>query len=275
MSGHAEEIRKGERFQFGANWQEFLSTLNEERIREAQSSLMEMIGLDSLAGKRFLDVGSGSGLFSLAARNLGAEVVSFDYDPQSVACTNRLKTIYHEDDRAWSVHQGSVLDRAFLESLGSFDIVYSWGVLHHTGNMLQSLENAIIPLADQGILFIAIYNDQGMQSRLWGKVKKTYCSGLTGRLSVQALFVPVFFLQAVMIGLLRYQNPFGVFNHYKTKRGMSVKYDWIDWLGGYPFEVAKPEEIFRFYKKRGLVLENFTTTNKIGCNQFVFKKTAD
>ncbi len=48
--------------------------------------------METLAGNSFLDVGSGSGLFSLAAMRLGADRVhSFDYDPQSVGCTKELK----------------------------------------------------------------------------------------------------------------------------------------------------------------------------------------
>jgi len=144
------------RFQFGKNWQRFLSILDEERISEAERSLKEMLEIDNLHGKTFVDIGSGSGLFSLAARRLGAKVHSFDYDPVSVACTKELKRRYFNDDSKWSIEQGDVLDKAYIESLGQFDIVYAWGVLHHTGAMWQALEN-IIPLVGKGgRLFISI-----------------------------------------------------------------------------------------------------------------------
>src|ERR1044072_5239228 len=100
-----------------------------------------MLEVDNLLGKKFLDVGSGSGLFSLAARRLGAQVHSFDYDPQSVACTGELRRRYFPDDLHWVVQQGSVLDQGYLASLGSFDVVYAWGVLHHTGAMWRALDN--------------------------------------------------------------------------------------------------------------------------------------
>src|SRR5213592_354584 len=107
-TGHADEIGRGERFEFGDNWRRFLDVVDDARIAAAERSLEEMLGRGSLADKRFLDIGSGSGLFSLAARRLGARRVhSFDYDPQSVACTRELRRRYLPEDPAWTIERGS------------------------------------------------------------------------------------------------------------------------------------------------------------------------
>ncbi len=136
-----QELATGERFAFGENWARFLTLLDEDRIHMAEDSLKRMLGVENLHDKSFLDIGSGSGLFSLAARRLGARVHSFDYDPQSVACTHELKQRYFPNDAHWQIEEGSALDQNYLSALGQFDVVYSWGVLHHTGAMWEALGN--------------------------------------------------------------------------------------------------------------------------------------
>lgn len=272
MTGYATEVSQGERFGFGANWTRFLSVLNDERIEEAKSSLKRMLNVESLDGKTFLDVGSGSGLFSLAGRLLDARVHSFDYDPQSVACTAELKRRYFPDDD-WIVESGSVLDRDYLSSLGQFDVVYSWGVLHHTGRMWEALGNVALLVKHDGQLFIAIYNDQGRASMIWLTVKKVY-NMLPSGLRVLVL-IPSFmrlWLPTIIRDLVG-GRPFRTWKTYLKERGMNPWRDVVDWVGGYPFEVAKPEEIFEFFKKKGFVLVKLKTCGGgHGCNEFVFRK---
>ncbi|MGH7172722.1 MAG: class I SAM-dependent methyltransferase [Gemmataceae bacterium] len=269
------EVLAGERFEFGKNWQRFLSVLNEDRVREAQRSLGSMLGVSTLAGKTFLDIGSGSGLFSLAAMRLGAERVhSFDFDPQSVACARELRRRYFDGCDRWTVEQGSVLDVDYLRCLGEWDIVYSWGVLHHTGDMWAALRNVAPLVRASGTLFLAIYNDQGGVSRVWKAIKHAYNKHLLTRWLISGLVIPFFFLLGgLVVDLLRMRNPLTRYREYKNHRGMSWVHDWFDWLGGYPFEVARPEEIFDFYRRQGFVLERLKTVGgRLGCNEFVFRK---
>jgi len=268
-----QEVTRGERFQFGRNWRSFLGVLNDERIAEAEKSLAQMLGTHAVKNKRFLDIGSGSGLFSLAARRLGARAHSFDYDPDSVACARELKRRYFPDDPDWTIEQGSVLDHDYMAFLGQFDVVYAWGVLHHTGNMALALENAGKAVARDGKLYVAIYNDQGWKSRRWRKIKRLYCSGVAGKWAVSAVFIPYFSGAGLGVDIVKGQNPLTRYSEYKRSRGMSRVHDWFDWLGGYPFEVAKPEDIIHWFIDRGFVLKRLKTCGGgLGCNEFVFQR---
>jgi len=201
-------------------------------------------------------------------------VHSFDYDPNSVGCTQELRRRYFPNDPQWIVEQGSALDVDYVASLGKFDVVYSWGVLHHTGDMWTALANAARPVAEHGMLFIAIYNDQGSHSIRWTKTKRLY-----NRLPKGLRFLvvwPSFWVlnwRTLVKDTLRLQ-PLKSFREYgQGARGMSFWQDVIDWVGGYPFEVATPEQIFDFYRQRGFELTRLRTVGgSLGCNEFVFRK---
>ncbi len=266
-----EEVDQGQRFEFGKNWSKYLASVDENRLTLAGESLRQTLGVDTLQNLSLLDIGCGSGIFSLAAFRLGAKVTSFDFDPQSVACTRSVKEAHAPGTRDWVIKEGSILDEGFVGSLGKFDIVYSWGVLHHTGQMWKALKNAASSVKPGGKLLIAIYNDQGVASRRWAAVKKLY-----NRLPFGLKFlilIPAFirlWLPVLLVDLLRCR-PFKSWTEYSKNRGMRPYRDVVDWVGGYPFEVAKPEEIFSFHKHLGFTLEKLTTcAGGLGCNEYLF-----
>lgn len=270
----AIEIINKTRFNFGANWEEFYAWIDEQRIDVARESLQDLFPNQDFAGKRFVDVGCGSGLFSLAAQRLEADVYSFDYDAVSVACTEQLKEQFGRPER-WQIERGSVLDENFINSLGEFDLVYSWGVLHHTGHMYRAIESAMQLVKPGGLICVALYNDQGPRSKTWLKIKRLY-NELPEVL--RPALIGICWLRlwgpTHLRDLLRFK-PMETWREYMNNsvRGMSPWHDLVDWVGGLPFEVAKPEEVIEFFKAREFTLEKLTTcAGGHGCNQYVFSR---
>lgn len=259
------------RFGFGKNWLSFVDVIDEVRIMAARDSLLKALHLRTLSGLTFLDIGCGSGLFSLAACQLGARVRSFDYDQDSVLATTELRRRFAADSD-WLIEQGSILNPEFVSSLGSFDIVYAWGVLHHTGDLWRAIDTTIRTVAPSGLLYVSVYNDQGLPSRMWRDVKRRYNS--SGELT-RAMLVA-----GSAVYLHRHQPLHTLRRAVRRRgdavtlrpRGMSRRHDLVDWVGGYPFEVAKPDEVFAFVVRSGFELQYLKTVGGgLGCNEFVFR----
>ena len=252
------------RFKFGRNWKAFTRHVDEQRIDDARGSLTRLTGLTDFTGLRLIDVGCGSGLFSLAAARLGARVHSFDYDAESVESTRAIKARFAPDRGDWTIEQGSILDDAYVKRLGTFDVVYSWGVLHHTGQMHQAFEHAANLAAPGGRLAIAIYNDQGWISRYWLAVKRAYNANALSRALVITAHLPYLAARWTM-RTLKSRRP---------ERGMRLWTDLLDWLGGYPFEVATPAHVIAFFERRGFTSQGlWTCGRRHGCNEFLFHRT--
>ncbi|WP_405878066.1 class I SAM-dependent methyltransferase [Streptomyces sp. NBC_01136] len=267
------EISQGRRFAFGQNWRQFGQLIDEERITIARRSLESALGTTDLTGRTFLDIGCGSGLFSLAALRMGARVRSFDYDPDSVRATEKVREEFAPDSD-WTICCASILDAEFVKQVDQADIVYSWGVLHHTGALWEAMEAACGLVAPGGTLYVSIYNDQGAESRIWTSVKRRY--NMSGAVARRLLLTGSLFylgrnypLRAMLRLTRTMRDP--ARGTVRRARGMSRKHDLVDWVGGYPFEVATPEEVFSFCRERGFEMRHLKTCRGgIGCNEFVF-----
>lgn len=257
-------------FSFGKNWQDFVhSSLTPARIQAAKERLVEFLELPNLTGKHFLDVGCGSGLSSLAAYELGAQrIVSFDLDPYSVSTTLRLKQ-FVENPEHWTVLQGSILDQGFLQTIEKADIVYSWGVLHHTGRMWEALANTANLVDENGLLYVALYTTT-TKSPFWLRVKKKYNqTSLLGKRFMEYQFIALHLLKLVLFSR---KNPIRYIQEYHNNRGMSYRHDVRDWLGGYPYEDAKIEEVLRYGRKQ-LDLELINLKTGEANTEYLFRRS--
>jgi SAM-dependent methyltransferase len=257
-------------FSFGKNWEQFSRTnFSEERIEIARQHLLNFLDMRDLAGKYFLDIGCGSGIHSLAAFKSSAQrIASFDVDPYSVATTQKIHEMYGSPAN-WQIAQGSILEDTFLRTVEPADIVYSWGVLHHTGNVWQAIRNAATFLKPGSIFYIAIY-DKTPDTPYWIDIKKKYnrSTGLGKKLMEFSYVWRAFFKTA---SLSRVKQSFNYIKNYKKSRGMEFWTDVKDWLGGWPYEPATQEEICSFCEET-LGLERIKVKTGEANIEYLFKK---
>jgi SAM-dependent methyltransferase len=271
------QAAQNDRFRFGENWQSFLQTVGDKEIRLAEDSMRKLLQRDSLIGLRFLDIGCGSGLFSLAARNLGATVHSFDFDAQAVACAQTLKAKYWQADAQWTIEQGSILDDRQLQRLGVFDVVYAWGVLHHTGEMRRAISNAATLVAPDGVLAIALYRKTAL-CPFWTAEKRWYASAPPWAQRVARSIYITAMRANFRLKSLDFRH---YVDNYQSIRGMDYYHDVHDWMGGYPYESISPDEL------RSLAADLSLTCIRSnchppgiglfgsGCDEYVLQKTRE
>ena len=261
------------RYEFGKNWQSFnKSFLSLERINIVKESFLNFLHLDNLDGKTFLDIGSGSGLQSLAAYNAGAErIFSFDYDSNAVEAT---KSLWRKSGRPknWTICQGSILDSEFVNSLGEFDIVYSWGVLHHTGDLWNALKNSKLPLKSDGVLYVSLYAKEAYQDppqEYWLELKQKYNkAGFIERKKIEITYIYQILMDSKIRNIYRLIK---MIITYKKNRGMALWTDIKDWLGGWPMEFSSANEVYTYsLNKLNLCLINLKMGS--GCTEYLFEK---
>ena len=252
-------------FSFGENWLQYSKIIDETRVKEAEQSLRRLLSRERLDGLSFLDVGSGSALFAIAAVRLGAShVAAFDRDPNSVA--------------AGRMNIGRFLDRASMDRITlrsgdilvaeanspQYDVVYAWGSLHHTGSMWTAIDNAWRFCSAGGEFVVAIYNRTWL-SPSWLRIKQFYNWSPS---PIRLIMAGGMTAARGAVRALQFKPPF------RVERGMTVWFDAVDWLGGLPYECATVEDVVAFMTERQAELLRKTVTSRSGCNEFVFRKRA-
>ena len=250
-----------DRFGFGRNWLDYQTSLDPVRVADARRDIEAWLGVTSLRGLRVLDIGSGSGLHSACLHAMGAStLVSFDYDQDSVRATHEL----HRRAGApasWRVTQGSVLDAAFMASLGTFDLVYSWGVLHHTGQMWQAISNAAARVAQGGTFFISIYAKGPNFTADLALKQRYHQASLSGKRRMEFEWIMAKYAMRARQGLA----PEGWWTQ-GIERGMDPYFDLVDWLGGLPYEVATVSELTSHLRSEGIAPKRVRECGDGGCH---------
>ena len=259
-------------FSFGENWSNYAGKINEGRIEEAEKSLVRLVGREAIEGKTFLDIGCGSGLFSLAAARLGArKLLDVDLDPKSVETTR--ETLARFAPRAnWDVKNISVFNLD-PQKLGVFDVVYSWGVLHHTGAMYRAIRKAAKMVAPGGMISLALYGKTPFCG-MWRIEKRIYShSPKWVQKAIEASYLRLVRMRLALKGESLDQRR----EKYSKQRGMDMYNDVRDWLGGYPYESISPKEAITFMRGLGFkqvrsFIEPCIGLLGAGCDEYSFTR---
>lgn len=262
----------GARYDFGRNWSELAERFEEERVARAAADLSRLVG--DLEGRTFLDVGCGSGLHAVAALRLGARSVhAIDYDPDSVATTQAVLTRFAADGD-WRVERGDALAAGGLPP-GPFDVVYSWGVLHHTGDVWRAIDNTASRVGPGGRLAVALY----VRTKFcpaWTVEKRIYARHAWLRPLVKYPFAGALLAARAV----RNRDAISHVRDYRRTRGMEFLVDVDDWLGGYPYESVVAADLETAVEGLGLRLDaSFNTAPGVGlfgtgCGEWRFVRRA-
>ncbi len=259
-----EKRRQLSVFDFGANWKDFSEKkLDAAKLAAAEASLKTLLGSEDLRGLSFLDVGCGSGIFSIAAQRLGvSRALGVDVNETAVEVSRKNAVAAGADGVEFS--RVDVLHREAMRRLGRFDVVYAWGSLHHTGDLWQAVQNVCGAVSPGGRLVLAVYN-RHFTSGAWKFIKKIYNRASPPfQRAMTVFFCPVIFVSKALLTL---KNPL------KLRRGMDFYTDVVDWVGGYPYEYASPAEVTSFVEKNGFRRQRiFPSWAPTGNNEFVFVK---
>ncbi|MFN4280903.1 class I SAM-dependent methyltransferase [Thermosynechococcus sp.] len=261
-------------FAFGKNWADYATKISEQQINKAEKGLERLLGRDAIRYRRFLDIGCGSGIHTLAALRLGvSEALAVDIDPDSVATTQALLEQWAPSTN-WHTQTISVFDLKPSE-VGTFDIVYSWGVLHHTGDMKRAICRASEMVKEGGLFAFALYR-RTLFDLFWKWEKRWYS---TASPKAQDLARNVY----TALFRFRFWTKGRSFKEYVTSysqnRGMVYENDVHDWLGGWPYETISPSEVEKVMHQLGFTLVRAFTKEERwigilgnGCDEYVYQR---
>ncbi len=274
MKNDSLKFNQDTHFEFGKNWADYSKNIGDTEINDARHELGRLLATESLQGKPFLDIGCGSGIHSLAALQMGAATVhAIDLDPDSVSTTRSVLETYW-DKNNYQIEKMNIFD-VNTDLFPKFDIVYSWGVLHHTGDMWGAIEKTASFIRPGGVLAIAIYRKTPLCG-FWKKEKWLFTNG--GPV-VRSILTAAYMLLKILRDIIRLKNPLRKILHYREgTRGMRWKSDVIDWLGGYPYESAPLDEIRNSLEPLGFKLtQSFKTKAEwgvfgSGCAEYLFQR---
>jgi 2-polyprenyl-6-hydroxyphenyl methylase/3-demethylubiquinone-9 3-methyltransferase len=261
-------------YSFGKNWLEYSQSINSIHVDHVTSDLSRLLNLKDLTQKSVLDIGCGSGVHDVGFYQLGCRnLTAIDYDQDCITATNQTLEKFCPGS-GYKILQGDILSSK-TQSLGKFDIVYSWGVLHHTGNLLEAICKASTLVAREGHLAIALYR-KTLMCGFWKAEKRLY-----SRLPrIFQRFLELIYISFFSIALLFTQKT-SITNYiesYSSKRGMNFFADVKDWLGGYPYESISPHELRKLMSSLGFrQVYSLEGNSRIGifgsgCDEFLFQK---
>lgn len=267
-----KRMNDDKRFEFGKNWHHYIEkNFSTERVNVSKQHMLSFLQRDNLNDITFLDIGCGSGLHSLAALQSGAKkIYGLDYDINSVKATQFIRNKVGEPSN-WSVEQGSVLDEAYMSGLPQFDLVYSWGVLHHTGDVWTAMRIAAQRVKVDGLFYIALYSADVQKTpgpEFWLDIKRKYIASSTIKRRYMELwyvwrFCMNFSITKLPAFIRRARN-------HKHERGMNIFTDIRDWLGGWPMEFVWDKDAISFCEKMGFKLENIAAGE--ANTEFLFRR---
>lgn len=202
------------------------------KIEKQIEFLNKLIGRDNIENKIVLDAGCGTGIAAISFKKLGAnKVIGIDISKKSLLTAKKLA---EEAGVKLKFITGDLLN---LPLKGNFDIIHSFGALHHTGDTKGAFANLINLLGENGQFYLALY---------W-RTRLTFLHQFIRkilRLLPESAWEPISkFITKFMVGKK------------KTQRGFDGYGEALDWLCVPHRDHYRPEEIKKWFKEYNMQSE--------------------